>query len=86
MIYGVILAGGRGERFWPLSRYENPKQLLKLTSDKTMIEETVSRVSGFIDNENIVVVTGKHLADKILESTDIQHPISQRPFGARLLR
>jgi mannose-1-phosphate guanylyltransferase len=66
MIYGVILAGGRGERFWPLSRQENPKQLLKLTSDKTMILETVDRLDGFIPREQILVVTGKHLKDKIL--------------------
>jgi mannose-1-phosphate guanylyltransferase len=66
MIYGVILAGGRGERFWPLSRQDNPKQLLKLTSDKTMILETVDRLDGFIPREQILVVTGAHLRDKIL--------------------
>ncbi len=65
MIYGVILAGGRGERFWPLSRNEHPKQLLKLTSDKTMIEETVGRLDGFIPKEKFVIVTGEHLKDKI---------------------
>jgi len=67
MIYGVILAGGRGERFWPLSRHEHPKQLLKLTSDKTMIEETVERLSGFIPDDRIMIVTGDHLRDKIKE-------------------
>jgi mannose-1-phosphate guanylyltransferase len=66
MIYGVILAGGRGERFWPLSRYENPKQLLKLTSSKTMIEETVDRFEGFIPRDKVMIVTGDHLKDKIL--------------------
>ncbi len=68
MIYGVILAGGRGERFWPLSRYEHPKQLLKLTSSKTMIEETIDRLEGFIPGERIMVVTGDHLKDKILQA------------------
>src|SRR5512147_799237 len=66
MIHGVILAGGRGERFWPLSRQENPKQLLKLTSNKTMIQETIDRLEGFIPNERILVVTSSHLKDKIL--------------------
>lgn len=66
MIYGIILAGGRGERFWPLSRQENPKQLLKLTSNKTMIQETVDRLDGFIPTERILVVTGRHLREKIL--------------------
>jgi mannose-1-phosphate guanylyltransferase len=66
MIYGVILAGGRGERFWPLSRQENPKQLLKLTSDKTMILETIDRLQGFVPRERVIVVTGKQLREKIL--------------------
>jgi mannose-1-phosphate guanylyltransferase len=68
MIYGVILAGGRGERFWPLSRQENPKQLLKLTSDKTMILETVDRLAGFVPRERILIVTGIHLREKILSA------------------
>jgi mannose-1-phosphate guanylyltransferase len=68
MIYGVILAGGRGERFWPLSRQDNPKQLLKLTSKKTMMLETVDRLDGFISKDRIVIVTGQHLKDKILRS------------------
>ncbi len=66
MIHGVILAGGRGERFWPLSRQDNPKQLLKLTSDKTMILETVDRLNGFIPKDQILIVTGQHLREKIL--------------------
>jgi mannose-1-phosphate guanylyltransferase len=65
MIHGVILAGGRGERFWPLSRHDHPKQLLRLTSDKTMIEETIERLDGFIALEKILVVTGEHLKEKI---------------------
>ncbi len=68
MIYGVILAGGRGERFWPLSRQDHPKQLLKLTSQKTMLMETVERLDGFIPKEQILIVTGKHLREKILEA------------------
>lgn len=67
MIYGVILAGGRGERFWPLSRYEHPKQLLKLTSSKTMIEETVDRFEGFVSRDRVLIVTGGYLKEKILE-------------------
>lgn len=67
MIYGVILAGGKGERFWPLSRYEHPKQLLRLTSSKTMLEETVDRFEGFIPREKVLIVTGGYLKDKILK-------------------
>jgi mannose-1-phosphate guanylyltransferase len=68
MIYGVVLAGGRGERFWPLSRQDNPKQLLKLTSDKTMILETIDRLEGFISKDRVLIVTGQHLKDKILSA------------------
>jgi mannose-1-phosphate guanylyltransferase len=69
MIHGVILAGGRGERFWPLSRSEHPKQLLTLTSDKkTMIEETIDRLKGFIPKDKIIAVTGHHLKDGILKA------------------
>jgi hypothetical protein len=47
-IYALILAGGSGERFWPLSRRTRPKQLLKLVSDRTLLEETVRRLDGLI--------------------------------------
>jgi len=53
----VIMAGGKGERFWPASRIEKPKQLLAIVSSQTMIKETVDRISGIIDNEGIFVVT-----------------------------
>jgi mannose-1-phosphate guanylyltransferase len=53
----VILAGGRGERFWPLSRQARPKQFLRLLSDRTMLQETVDRV-GPHDPHRVVVVTG----------------------------
>ncbi len=68
MVYGVILAGGRGERFWPLSRVDCPKQFLKLTSDKTMLEETIDRVLPLIPIENIRIVTGEGLHRFILDS------------------
>lgn len=69
MNYGVILAGGRGERFWPLSTKEHPKQLLELTSDKTMLEETVDRLDDIVPGERIFVVTGAELEEKILSRT-----------------
>jgi mannose-1-phosphate guanylyltransferase len=53
----VVLAGGRGERFWPLSRQTRPKQFLRLLSDRTMLQETVDRV-GPTDPERVLVVTG----------------------------
>ena len=56
-VYALILAGGSGERFWPLSRRARPKQLLKLVSDKTLLEETVARLDGLVPNERILVLT-----------------------------
>ena len=57
MIYAVILAGGKGERFWPLSRYSVPKQFLKLVSDKTLIQQTINRIRPLASDSNIHVVT-----------------------------
>jgi len=56
-IYALILAGGSGERFWPLSRRARPKQLLRLVSDKTLLEETLARLEGLVPNERILVLT-----------------------------
>ena len=47
MVIAVIMAGGRGERLWPLSTPEKPKQFLKLGSEKTMLQETVARISPY---------------------------------------
>ena len=55
--YALILAGGSGERFWPLSRRARPKQLLKLVSDKTLLEETIDRLAGLVPEEKILVLT-----------------------------
>ncbi|HEY1581982.1 MAG TPA: sugar phosphate nucleotidyltransferase [Chthoniobacterales bacterium] len=56
-LYALILAGGSGERFWPLSRRSRPKQLLRLVSDKTLLEDTVERLDGLVPVERILVLT-----------------------------
>ncbi len=56
-IYALILAGGSGERFWPVSRRSRPKQLLRLVSEKTLLEETVERLEDLISPERILVLT-----------------------------
>ncbi|CAN5452470.1 mannose-1-phosphate guanylyltransferase [soil metagenome] len=56
-IYALILAGGSGERFWPLSRRARPKQLLRLVSDRTLLEETVTRLEGLVPRERILILT-----------------------------
>ena len=56
-IYALILAGGSGERFWPLSRRARPKQLLRLVSDKTLLEETLERLEGFVPPDRTLILT-----------------------------
>src|SRR6266853_5051636 len=56
-IYALILAGGSGERFWPLSRRARPKQSLRLVSKKTLLEETVARLDGLVSRERILILT-----------------------------
>src|SRR3954470_24013539 len=55
--YACIMAGGSGERFWPMSRAQTPKHLLKLLSDRTLVEETVRRIGAVVPRENIFVLT-----------------------------
>jgi mannose-1-phosphate guanylyltransferase len=56
-IYALILAGGSGERFWPLSRRSRPKQLLRLISKQTLLEETLARLDGLVPRERILILT-----------------------------
>jgi mannose-1-phosphate guanylyltransferase len=55
--YALILAGGSGTRFWPLSRNATPKQLLNLFDEHTLIEQTVKRLEGLVPVENVIVLT-----------------------------
>jgi mannose-1-phosphate guanylyltransferase/mannose-6-phosphate isomerase len=64
-IFAVIMAGGSGTRFWPLSREKMPKQLLKIGAEDTLIQETVKRVLPLIKREDIFVVTNHGLSDAI---------------------
>lgn len=65
--YAVIVAGGSGTRLWPLSRRNLPKQMQKFVTDKTLIDETVERLIGFIPKENIYISTTGNYAAKIKE-------------------
>jgi mannose-1-phosphate guanylyltransferase len=83
LIYALIMAGGKGERFWPLSRGGRPKQLLKITSDKTMLEETIIRMEGFIPKDQIRIITGEDIrgdVEELLPDVDPKH-IYVEPFG-----
>ncbi len=61
--YAVILAGGRGERFWPLSRHHRPKQLLRLVGEQTLLAQAVDRLAGLIPPERVYVVTNQDLVE-----------------------
>lgn len=67
MNWGVILAGGSGTRFWPLSTPSKPKQLLPLTGPGSTAEAAVERLEGFIPRERVLVVTGPALARPLQE-------------------
>lgn len=70
--YGVIMAGGGGTRFWPLSRKELPKQFLNLSGKNTMVVDTALRLSKVADKEDIFVVTNKTTKDAtILQTKEI---------------
>ncbi len=56
-VFAIVMAGGRGERFWPQSRQSRPKQLLRLLGRLTLIEQTVGRLSELVKPENTIVIT-----------------------------
>ena len=64
--YGLILAGGRGTRFWPRSRRSHSKQVLRFTGDRSMIQQTVDRLSPVIPPDRLWVLTNDHLRAEIL--------------------
>lgn len=83
-IVPVILAGGIGERFWPMSRSTMPKQLLKIISDKTMTEETIDRISSICSSDvKPLIVTGKAIADtmKAVLPSSLKYDLIIEPVG-----
>jgi mannose-1-phosphate guanylyltransferase len=79
----LIMAGGIGTRFWPLSRESKPKQYLKIASDRTMIQMTVDRLLKKIAIENIYIVTGKSQVKLVAENLPElpEENIIVEPFG-----
>ncbi len=64
-VHAVVMAGGRGERFWPLGRRRRPKQLLPLTGNVPLVEETVLRLFPRFRPENVLVITAAELVDEV---------------------
>ena len=65
-VYGLILAGGRGTRFWPKSRRATAKQVLRLFGDRSLIQQTVDRLGPVLPPERIWILTNGHLRDEIV--------------------
>lgn len=63
--FNVIIAGGKGTRFWPLSRSQRPKQLLKILSRRSLIDETAQRVASLSGKERTLVVTVAEQVDAL---------------------
>ena len=70
-----VMAGGIGERFWPLSRTMRPKQLLAITGERTMLRETIARHAGLSSPEDVFIITTKEQSDLIVRE------ISELPEG-----
>jgi mannose-1-phosphate guanylyltransferase len=70
--YCIIMAGGKGERFWPLSTKSTPKPFIKLLGEKSLIRMTVDRLHGLVEKDHIFVVLGReHLDVARLQLTDL---------------
>ena len=87
---GVIMAGGIGERFWPVSRPDRPKQLLPLgPSSRTLLEDTVHRLGDLVDRKRLMVVTSRILREPIIDAgipldddQIIAEPMKRNTLGA----
>src|SRR3974390_1714812 len=61
----VIMAGGRGERFWPVSREKTPKQLIRLIGDRSFLQQAVDRVLPLVPLNNILIITNAAQAPEV---------------------
>jgi mannose-1-phosphate guanylyltransferase len=78
------MAGGAGERFWPISRRQRPKQLLRLTGRLTLLEEAVERIEGLVGSGNVYIATGADQAPLVRKTMKEKMPpdnILVEPMG-----
>ena len=84
-MWAIVLAGGIGSRFWPLSTPERPKQLLKLIGERPLIAETVARLAPLIPPERVLVLTSRDIAPAIHaaipEIPETNMLVEPRPLG-----
>jgi mannose-1-phosphate guanylyltransferase len=81
--YVVIMAGGKGERFWPQSRLSRPKHLLPIVGDAPMLTQTIERLGNIVPMENILIVTNSEQRDAVLEICPMLAPgnVIAEPVG-----
>ena len=87
--YVVIMAGGRGERFWPQSRLKRPKHLLPIVGNSAMLFQTIERLDSLVPIEQIFVITNSEQRESVLETCPellpervIGEPIGRDPAAA----
>ena len=81
MNWAVIMAGGYGERFWPMSRRRQPKQLLPIVGDRTMIQQTVERLQKLVPPSRMMVATNAEQAPQVRKQLKRVKNIVAEPVG-----
>ena len=83
MLHILIMAGGKGTRFWPLSRFSKPKQFLSIVDQRTLMEATLDRVSDLVPPENCWILGNATQSDALESLTDRvdSSRILQEPMG-----
>jgi mannose-1-phosphate guanylyltransferase len=72
--FAVVMAGGKGERFWPMSRLRRPKQLLPIVGHGPMLAQTLERLPGLVPVERVFVLTNREQRDAVLEACPMLPP------------
>lgn len=97
-VYCLIMAGGVGRRFWPMSRVERPKQFLKFFGDRSLLQMTVDRIRPLISSENVLIVTNERYREltaaqlpEVPEENILLEPVARNTapciaYGAAVVR
>lgn len=82
-LFVVIMAGGVGSRFWPRSKQQKPKQLIRIFGEQTMIQDTVDRLEGLVEKNHVYVITNKIQKPRVVEQLSElpEENIIAEPFG-----
>lgn len=84
MLLPVIMAGGTGSRLWPMSRELYPKQFLRLFGQNSMLQETITRLSGLEIHEPMVICNEEHrflVAEQLRQLNKLSNNIILEPVG-----